>query len=67
MSPHDATARAKADPVQFLMDVFDHLDDAHGICYEHKLYRLSPQAIVYRTMDGVVRGELAAGGIEVVR
>ncbi len=71
MSPHDAVARAKADPVKFLGRVYDHLDDAHHVPYADVFLNARmadyPQAIIYYAMDRIVREELAGGGIEVVR
>ena len=61
--PHDATARAKADPVDFLMEVYDHLDNAHGNA--HADFADSPQAIIYRKMDDICRADLGAAGITV--
>ena len=66
MSPHDAVARAKADPVKFLGRVYDHLDDSHHVPFDTRGADY-PQAIVYHAMDRIVRDELAGGGIEVVR
>ena len=66
MSPHDATARAKADPVLFLMDVFDRVEESRGgwWTFDNPTTNACPLTVVYNAMGRVVRDELAAGGIE---
>ena len=60
MSPHDATARARLDPLLFLDDIYDHVDDAYPF---DAPYDASPQCIVFQAMGRVARADLADAGI----
>ncbi len=66
--PHDATARAKADPVLFLMRAYDHVEAWWPLdpATDYRTQR-HPLTAMYHAMQDTVHAELAAGGIEVAR